>query len=248
MRLRCDATNSDEKGQTGMGRQVQDGLQTVEISIRRRMVIAMAVLVLAASESAVTMSAQGNSAGASLSPDVVFMIPEQSPGVPFYAISGNGGFIPHDSTWAAIPFHRELSCVPGGADLLQIVGPSAFGCTLTVEGHEHWENGPWADLARQTVIYGLGAVPIIFVRWTELQPALAGGLTLPELLSLPSAIIGSAMFYKETDVLGISGPQGAGKGSYKITAQGFLSDYRTFSLHVNEVLGQLRVVQIAFGN
>ena len=136
----------------------------------------------------------------------------------------------------------------GGADLLQFVDPSAFRCTLTVEGHVHWENGPGLDpTPRQTEFYGLGAVPIIFAEWAELEPALAGGLTLSELLALPSAVVGTAMFYKETDILGITGPHGAGKGSYKISARGLLSDGRPFSLHVNEVLGRLRVVQITFG-
>ena len=112
----------------------------------------------------------------------------------------------------------------------------------------HLENGPGVDRApRQTEFYGLRAVPIIFAEWAELEPALAGGLTLSELLALPSAVVVTAMFYKETDILGITGPHGAGKGSYKIRARGFLSDGRPFSLHVNEVLGQLRVVQITFG-
>jgi hypothetical protein len=212
----------------------------------QRMVVGTVVAI--AGFGAARLSAQGNSAGASLAPDLVLVIPEQSPGAPFYAISGNGGFIPHDDVWAAIPFHRDLSCVPDDVDLLEIVGPSAFGCTLTVEGHEHWENGPWADPApRQTVLYGLGAVPIVFVRWSELQPALGGGLTPLELFALPSAIVGSALFYKETDVLGVSGPQGPGKGSYKIAARGFLSNGRPFSVLVNEVLGQLRVVRITIG-
>ncbi|HKR58523.1 MAG TPA: hypothetical protein VJS64_02220 [Pyrinomonadaceae bacterium] len=192
--------------------------------------------------------AQANSKELSLTPDVVFQVPEESPGPPFYAISANGGFIPQDGVWAAIPFLRELQCVPPGANLLQITGPFAFQCTLTVEGHEHWENGPFVDLApRQTQFYGLGEVPIIFVQLTELEPALAGGLSLSELLALPSTIVGTAIFYKETDIFGISGPQGAGRGSYKINARGNLSDGRPFSLLVNEVLGQLQVVQISFG-
>jgi len=209
----------------------------------------MAILLVTISVSLEAM-AQGNSDGASLAPDVVLNIPADSPGAPFYAISGNGGFIPNDGTWAAIPFHRELGCVPGNVDLLGLSIPMAFGCTLTVEGHEHWENGgPPLDLApRQTVVFGLGAVPIIFVQWTELQPALAGGLTLPELLALDSAVVGHATFYTETDIFGISGPLGGGRGSYKINARGFLSDGRGFTLHVNEVLGELNVVQIGLGS
>jgi hypothetical protein len=33
---------------------------------------------------------------------------------------------------------------------------------------------------------------------------------------------------------------------YKISARGVLSDGRSFRLHVNEVLGELRVVEIEF--
>jgi hypothetical protein len=90
-------------------------------------------------------------------------------------------------------------------------------------------------------------VPIVFVAWPEVQAAVAGGLTLTELLALPSAMIGHADFYKETDIFGISGPLGAGRGMYKINASGTLEDSRSFVLHVNEVLGELRVVRIEFG-
>jgi hypothetical protein len=94
---------------------------------------------------------------------------------------------------------------------------------------------------------GLGAVPIVFVRWNELAPALAGGLMLPELMALPSATAGVADMYRETDILGISGPLGAGNGMYKIQARGTLPDGRSFTLRVNEVLGELRIVDIEFG-
>ena len=73
-----------------------------------------------------------------------------------------------------------------------------------------------------------------------------GVLTLPELLALPSAVIGTANQYTETDIFGISGPLGAGRGMYKITARGTLPNGHAFSLHVNEVLGELRVVEIKF--
>ncbi|MGH7500706.1 MAG: hypothetical protein ACREL7_03010 [Longimicrobiales bacterium] len=180
-------------------------------------------------------------------PSVQFAVPAESPGPPFYSISANGGFVPHTDDWAAIPFQRELLCVPPGQDLLVIVGPAAWSCPLTVEGHEHWQHGPGIDLApRQTQLRGLGAVPIVFAEWAELQGAMVSGLTLFELLALPSALIGHADFYKETAILGISGPHGPGKGSYKINARGTLTDSRSFSLHVNEVLGELRIVRIDF--
>jgi hypothetical protein len=185
---------------------------------------------------------------------LVLAFPAQSPGPPFWAISGNGGFIPHTADWAAVPFVRELGCVPPNQNLLVVVVPDPFFCPLTgdggltVHGHEHWEHGPGIDPApRQTQSIGLGAVPIVFVAWPEVQAAVAGGLTLTELLALPSAMIGHADFYKETDIFGISGPLGAGRGMYKINASGTLEDSRSFVLHVNEVLGELRVVRIQFG-
>lgn len=179
---------------------------------------------------------------------VVFKTPEESPGPPFWTILANGPFLPHDGTWAAVPFLRELGCVPPAADLTVIVGPAAFGCSLTVEGHEHWQNGPGIDPApRQTVFRGLGAVPIVFAHVAEVQAAMAGGLTLPELLALPSAELGYADRYKETDILGVSGPLGLGRGMYKITARGRLEDGTPFELHVNEVLGELQQVRIEFG-
>jgi hypothetical protein len=175
--------------------------------------------------------------------DVVF----ESAGPPFYAVSGNGGFIPHTETWAALPFQRRLSCVPAEANLLES-DFSAFGCQATVQGHEHWENGPPVDPApRQTVFRGLGAVPVIFAPWPDLQAAIADEeLTLTELLQLPQVRIGSAHTYQETDILGISGPLGAGRGMYKINARGTLLSGGSFRLHVNEVLGEQRVVQITF--
>jgi hypothetical protein len=182
-------------------------------------------------------------------PSALFKVPEERPGPPYFSISANGNFIPHDGAWAAFPFLRQLDCVPGGHDLLAFPAPVAFGCPLTVEGHERWQNGPAIDPApRQTHFEGLGAVPIIFARWDEVQAALPGGLTLDELQNLPSAMIGTATFYKETNILGISGPHGPGKGMYKINARGSLPGGGSFTLHVNEVLGELRVVQIDFGS
>jgi hypothetical protein len=213
-----------------------------------RVVLSTAVLaVLACDAHPTALPPEGLDVVASASPSIVLEVPDESPGPPFWAISGNGGFIPNDGEWAAIPFLRELGCVPPAENLLVPTVPAPFFCTLTVRGHEHWETGPGIDLApRQTQFLGLGAVPIVFALWTEVQAAAGGGLSLNELLALPSAIVGSAGFYKETDILGISGPLGAGRGSYKINASGTLADARTFSLHVDEVLGELKVVRIVF--
>lgn len=185
------------------------------------------------------------------STSIVFDVPTESPGPPFWTILANGGFLPDDGTWAAVPFLRDYTapdCIPPGQDLAVIAGPVAFACPLTVEGHEHWQNGPGSDPApRQTKYRGLGDVPIVFVRLSEIQPALSGGLQLAELLDLSSAIVGHASRYEETDILGVSGPLGPGRGMYKISAAGRLEDGRSFSLHVNEVLGGLKRVRIALG-
>ena len=187
---------------------------------------------------------------------VVFKVPEESAGPPYYSPL-QPGFFPNDGEWGAVPFERELGCVPGDHNLLLLFDfvpafpggpPRPFLCPLTVEGHEHWQHGPGIDPApRQTQFRGLGAVPIVFAEWDEIQTAIADGvLTLPELLALPSAMVGVGSFYKETDILGISGPHGAGKGMYKISASGSLPDGRSFRFHLNEVLGELKVVTIEF--
>lgn len=91
-------------------------------------------------------------------------------------------------------------------------------------------------------------MPVVFASLAEVQAATAGGLELDELLALPSALTGTAHFYKETDILGVSGPLGPGRGMYKIEARGTIDNSVSFRVHVNEVLGELRVVDIRFGN
>ncbi len=215
-------------------------------------ITACAVFLLAACADAPTGPEAATPAldGSPAEAGIVLKTPEQSPGPPFWTILANGPFLPHDGTWAAIPFLRDYTapnCIPPGQDLSVIVGPLAFGCPLTVEGHEHWQNAPGVDPApRQTIYRGLGAVPIVFAQLSEVQAAMAGGLTLSELLGLPSAVVGHADRYSETDILGVSGPHGPGRGMYKITARGELEDGRSFDLHVNEVLGELRRVRITF--
>lgn len=218
--------------------------------MRTRFALCVAALSLAAcGESPTAPDDASPDAVATPGASVVFKTPEESPGPPFWAVSGNGGFIPHDGAWAAIPFLRELGCVPPAQDLLVLAPPAPFGCTLTVEGHEHWQNGPGIDPApRQTKYRGLGSVPVVFALWSEVQAATAGGLTLIELLALPSAVVGYADRYLETDVYGVSGPLGPGRGMYKISADGELEDGRSFALQVNEVLGELQQVRIAFGS
>jgi hypothetical protein len=131
---------------------------------------------------------------------------------PFYARIGQGHVGPgseeifHNDQWAAIPFYRDPATVPQDFNLLnffdfrlvtgQVVSP------LTVDGFEIWDSFPpppappiIGPLAVKT--NGLGAVPIWFVSWPELQQEIADGqLTVPDLSSmLPRK--GSASFFTE---------------------------------------------------
>jgi hypothetical protein len=212
------------------------------MTLRKVLALAIAATFAAACNNADDPTAPGIDGIEQPAADLVL----ETGGPPFYAIPGNGGFIPHTTQWAAIPFQRQLACVPADANLLVLTG-TAFGCSPTVVGHEHWDNHSSVDLApRQTVFRG-DAVPIIFASWADVQNAIADSeLTLPELLALPSAVQGIATQYKEIDIYGVSGPLGPGRGMYKINARGALDDGTPFRLLVNEVLGQQQVVQIEF--
>ncbi len=180
-------------------------------------------------------------------------VPEEDPGPPFYAALERL-FVPHTDEWAAISFLRQPGCVPDDFNLLDLFDvPAAFGCPLTVQGHVIYKNAPPpVDSAPiQANLHGLGAVPIWFVSWPELQVALADDvLTVPELLSLPSLLIGSASFFKETQHPGNERPQGEGNGKIEITARGTLTDGRTFQFQVREMgvdqQSVLRHVRIEF--
>jgi len=165
-------------------------------------------------------------------------VPEEDPGPPFYA-AVERAFVPHTDEWAAITFLRQPNCVPDDFNLLDLFDvPAAFGCPLTVQGHLLYKNAPPPvdDAPIMANLHGLGAVPVWFVSWPEMQSALADDvLTVPELLSLPSLRIGSASFFKETQHPGFERPQGAGNGKIVITAHGTLTDGRTFQFQVREM-------------
>ena len=165
-------------------------------------------------------------------------VPEQGPGIPAYArITGeplsNGPWVIQDGAWAAIPFYRLPECVPRDFNLLNLFDiPRAFACPLTVRGFEIWKNGlPPVDLAPiQTELRGLGAVPIWFVRWNELQAALADGtLTISELWAMPSLRIGAASFFQES-LQPVGAP--ATRRSLQIVAHGLLSNGTSFQVEV----------------
>ncbi len=156
---------------------------------------------------------------------------------PIYAnVDGTaGGFLPHTDEWAVVFFYRSPECVPAEFNLLDFTDRSgrAFGCPLLIEGHSNWcsfEDPYPAD----SLLRGTGDVPAWFVRWPELQAAVADGeLTVPELASLPSLIIGTASFYQESIRNDIRGSHDANEA---IAALGTLLDGRVFHVELTERL------------
>jgi hypothetical protein len=143
----------------------------------------------------------GSSAIGVVNAQVRVDFPEEDPGPPYYARI-RSGFVVHTDQWAAIVFYRQPGCVPAGFNLLNLYNPpAAFSCTLTLEGFEVFDPGPRppGTAPKQAKTFGLGAVPVWFVSWPELQTAMADGvLTITELATLPSLKVGSAGFFRET--------------------------------------------------
>jgi hypothetical protein len=160
--------------------------------------------------------------------------PEENPGPPIYAFLEKPplGEIFRDGDWVAIPFVRDPSCIPSNFNLLDGADiPAAFGCTLTVAGFAIWKNGP-APIDPVPVFAhytGLGAVPVWFVSWADLQWAMADDiLTINEIKSLPSLLMGTAEIFEAVEQPGLLRPQGFGNGKIEIGAHGTLVDGRAF--------------------
>jgi hypothetical protein len=169
----------------------------------------------------------------------------------------------HDDQWAAFVFIRLPSCVPPDFNLLDgddfvpaFPGgpPRVFLCALTVEGHAILKN-PGDFIPVQAVLHGLGAVPVWFVKVSEVQAIIAGTnkLTTAQLLASPSLRKGLATQYSETTLFGMFRPQGAGNGSIEVAANGTLDDGTSFQLEWRDMgkkdgNGQdfVRHVRIAF--
>ena len=149
--------------------------------------------------------------------------PGESPGAPAYA-----RVAPDLTTdeWAPVVFYRQPSCVPADYNLLRfIAGPRAFACPLTVAGQEVWENGPGQDAAPKQSITRGRDVPIWFASASELQAAAGDGvLTIGELSSLESLVMGTAHTYQEVLRPG---------ELIVINARGTLADGRAFRLHAH---------------
>jgi hypothetical protein len=159
--------------------------------------------------------------------------------LPFYARIEHGVII-HDGTWAAIVFYRPPACVRAGFNLLDFFDvPAAFGCgPMTVEGFQVTKTPP---IPAQSVLQGLGAVPVWFVDWPELQAAVADHvLTISELAGLAPLRVGSADFYHET----LHPTGGTQQNKLTLVARGTLTSGGDFFLQVSEVEGELKHVRI----
>ena len=163
---------------------------------------------------------------------IILRYPDEQPGPRYYALFGRG-FTPNDNGWVGIAFVRSPSCVPAGFNLLDWFDapPTAWACTLTVEG-EAWWHDVLVPPPFQTRAHGLGAVPIYFVRWSELQAAIADDvITIGELESLPSLLIGEATFFEQ---ITHNTNQPTNHGHETLVSRGLLEDGRSFEFRYNE--------------
>jgi len=173
--------------------------------------------------------------------------------LPFYARVPRNEIIT-DGEWVAVVFYRPASCIPADFNMLDFfdlpdaTGLGAFDCQPpTTDSVEKWQNGPELDPAPILVKFrGLGAVPVWFVTWSELEAAIADDmLTIGELEALPSLRRGSADHYNEI----VYPWQNAknGNGDLRIVARGELEDGGRFRLRVsvNDIVnmrGNIRIV------
>jgi hypothetical protein len=163
--------------------------------------------------------------------------------LPFYA-RVEPGFVVHTGDWAAIIFYRPPECVPADFNLLDVYDfDYAFDCgPPTTDGFIIWSGEPGLSNPIQIKLWGLGAVPVWFVSWPELEAALGDGvLTMPELEAMASLLIGSASFYTET-----LHPDGVKVPMINYVALGMLDDGRSFQVHVTYVTAIHMGVRIAF--
>lgn len=174
----------------------------------------------------------GSASAVQSSAPIILRFPSEQPGPPFYALFERG-FAPSDNGWVGIVFVRAPSCVPAGFNLLDGFDSPlvAWACELTVEG-EAWWHDPSVPPPFQIHERGLGAVPVYFVRQAELLAAIADDvLTIGELESLPSLLIGAASFLEH---IVHNTNQPTNHGHETLVSRGVLEDGRSFEFRYNE--------------
>jgi hypothetical protein len=172
------------------------------------------------------------------------LVPDESPSGPFYA-RVERGMVLQTEDWVAIAFYRDPSCVRTNFNLLNFFDfaniPAIFSCPLTVHGFELWGDPASDPAPMQSKLQGNGAVPVWFVSSADFQAALPG-ITMTELLAMPSLMQGVATSFTET-----LHPLGSAVQSMlQIVASGFLPDGRTFDFVAVEAAAELRYVRIDF--
>jgi hypothetical protein len=148
--------------------------------------------------------------------------------LPYYARL-EASTIYHDDSWAVVVFYRPTSYVPADFNLLGFWDFNLLTNPVpaTVDGFVLWE-----ELGVQPALinlHGLGAVPVWFVSWDDMQAAVADGmLTIGELGALPTLKKGAATNYQE--MLQPDSPDRLGTIEYN--AKGKLENGETFQVHV----------------
>lgn len=180
---------------------------------------------------------------------VILTSPVETPGQFTYGFADPSA--PSDGQWVAIDFQRDPHCPElVGFNLLLFADPlNALSCPLTVDVKEWWEasdlaaaGGPWQSppgspnfrTPYQARWLGRGHVPVYFVHVLEYVDALGDGvLTVSELESLPSLVIGHATKYQYVQLN--SGRRTSfptmRDGHSQTVAHGVLKDGRSFQLH-----------------
>lgn len=167
--------------------------------------------------------------------------------LPYYARIERGEIL-HTAEWTAIIFYRPTECIPADFNLLDFYDFGAFACAPpTTDGFILWSGEPWLSAPTQIKLHGLGAVPVWFVRWSELEAAITDdSLAMAELEAMPSLLIGRAKIYTET-LHPSTGESDVMKPSMiNYVVQGSLEDGRSFIVHTLLVADNVSNVQIDF--
>jgi hypothetical protein len=194
---------------------------------------------------------------------VILTSPAETPGQFTYAFADPEA--PSDGQWVAIDFHRDPHCAElAGFNLLRFADvPNALACALTVDVKEWWsaedlavtapwQNPPWSPDFRtpsQARWLGRGAVPVYFVNLLGYVDAIGDGvLTVTELESLPSLLIGHATTYQFVQLNSgrMNSHPTMRDGQTQTVAQGVLADGRSFQLHRNTHGPEVTSLKIEF--